>query len=81
MPVDVRLLKTCVEQYRRTQKQISEQTGTPRATLCRKLNGKAPMLLEDAVKILDAVGIREPYAICEICGFVTTETEEKENEY
>ena len=79
--MDVRLLKTCVEQYRRTQKQISEQTGTPRATLCRKLNGKAPMLLEDAVKILDAVGIREPYAICEICGFVTTETEEKENEY
>ena len=79
--MDVRLLKTCVEQYRGTQKQISEETGIPRATLCRKLNGKAPMLLEDAVKILDAIGIRGPYAICEICGFVTTETEEQANEY
>ena len=78
MPMNVRLLKLCVEDYRGTQKQVSEETGIPRATLCRKLNGKAPMLLDDAIQILDAIGIREPNSICEICGFVTTETEKKE---
>lgn len=78
--MNVRLLKVCVEQYRGTQKQVSEETGIPKATLCRKLNGKAPMLLDDAIKILDAVGIREPNSICEICGFVTKEAEEKEND-
>lgn len=77
---NLRLLQICVRNYCGSQRKLAEELGITTTKLSRKLHGKTPLRLNEAVTIMYTIGITDPYAICEVCGFKTKESEELEND-
>ena len=74
---NMRLMQICIREYCGSQRKLAEELGITTTKLSRKLQGRTPMLLDEAIAILHTMGITDPSAICEICGFKTKESEEK----